>query len=70
MENKQTWKSIISREMKKSGFIKALTVFFTCVIIGVIIGLIYDNLQLTLTIGIGLGLLWMGVAYFNQNEDE
>ena len=69
MENKETLKNIISREIKKSGFIKAVTVFFTCVIISLIIGLIYDNLQLTLTIGVGLGLLWMGVAYFNQKEE-
>ena len=68
MENKETLKSIISREIKKSGFIKAVTVFFTCVIISLIIGLIYDNLQLTSTIGVGLGILWMGVAYFNQKE--
>ena len=69
MENKETLKSIISREIKKSGFIKAVTVFFSCVIISLIIGLIYDNLHLTATIGVGLGLLWMGVAYFNQKEE-
>lgn len=52
----------------KKGFFRALTVFFCCVIISVIIGFIYDNLHLSATIGVGLGILWMGVAYFNQKE--
>lgn len=52
----------------KEGFIKALIVFFCCVIIALAIGFIFDILQLAATVGIGLGLLWMGVAYFNQKE--
>ncbi len=53
---------------KKEGFLRALLVFFCCVIIGLVIGFIYDTVQLATTIGIGLGILWMGVAYFNQQE--
>lgn len=53
----------------KEGFFKALTVFFCCVIIGLIIGFSFDILQLAATIGVGLGLVWMGVAYFNQKEE-
>ena len=71
MDSKETKESIISKllnETKKRGFIKALTVFFCCVIIGLVIGFIYDTIQLATTLGIGLGLIWMGVAYFNQNE--
>ena len=71
MENNETRNSIISKllnETKKPGFLKALMVFFVCVFIGLILGFIYDNLQLCLTLGVGLGLVWMGVAYFNQNE--
>lgn len=52
----------------KKGFLKALMVFFFCVIISLVIGYIYNTIQLSATIGIGLGLLWMGVAYFNQDE--
>lgn len=52
----------------KEGFFKALTVFFCCVIISLVFGFIYDTLQLALTIGVGLGILWMGVAYFNQKQ--
>ena len=52
----------------KKGFLRALSVFFCCVIIALIIGFIFDIIQLAATIGIGLGLLWMGVAYFNQKE--
>jgi mannose/fructose/N-acetylgalactosamine-specific phosphotransferase system component IIC len=36
------------------------------VIGGVVIGLIYDNLQLTLTIGVGLGLVWTGVDVYSS----
>ena len=54
----------------KKGFFKALSVFFCCVIIGLILGFIFDTVQLSLTIGFGLGILWMGVAYFNQKENE
>jgi mannose/fructose/N-acetylgalactosamine-specific phosphotransferase system component IIC len=71
MENQENKESLFSKalkETKKKGFLQALSVFFVCVIGGVVIGLIYDNLQLTLTIGVGLGLVWMGVAYFNQKE--
>ena len=68
MENKETWKSAFLKEIKKGGFLKALSVFFSCVIISLIIGFIYGTLQLAATIGVGLGLLWMGVAYFNQKE--
>lgn len=71
MENKETKESIFSKalkETKKKGFLQALTVFFCCVIIGLVIGFIFDTVQLGATIGIGLGLVWMGVAYFNQKE--
>lgn len=71
MENKETKESIFSKarkETKKSGFMKALAVFFCCVIIGLVIGFIFDAIQLAATLGIGLGLIWMGVAYFNQQE--
>ena len=54
----------------KKGFLKALAVFFCCVIAGTLFGLVFDILQVGITSGIGLGILWMGVAYFNQNEDE
>lgn len=71
MENKETKESLFDKalkETKKSGFIKALMVFFCCVIIGLIIGFVYDILELAATLGVGLGLIWMGVAYFNQKE--
>jgi dipeptide/tripeptide permease len=71
MEDKETEKGIIDKllqETKKPGFFQALGVFFVCVIIGLIAGLIYDTLQLSLTLGVGLGIVWMGVAYFNQKE--
>jgi F0F1-type ATP synthase assembly protein I len=72
MENKETNKSgflnTVSNEIKKKGFLKALTVFICCVIIGLVIGFLFDILQLAATLGIGLGLIWMGVAYFNQEE--
>jgi hypothetical protein len=54
----------------KKGFFKALSVFFCCVIGALILGFIFDILQLAATIGVGLGLLWMGVAYFNQEDEE
>jgi len=53
----------------KKGFFKALFVFFCCVIVGLIVGFVIDNVQLYATLGIGLGLIWMGVAYFNQKEE-
>ena len=53
----------------KKGFLKALSVFFCCVIISLILGFVFDKLQLAATIGFGLGLVWMGVAYFNQTEE-
>lgn len=52
----------------KKGFFRALMVFFCCVIISLIIGFIYNTIQIAATIGVGLGILWMGVAYFNQKE--
>lgn len=72
MENKETKESLFSKalkETKKAGFLKALMVFFFCVIMGLILGFIFDTLQLAASIGIGLGLVWMGVAYFNQKEE-
>ena len=69
MENKKTKESIFStaqKELKKPGFIKALMVFFFCVTVALILGFVLDALELAATIGVGLGLLWMGVAYFNQ----
>jgi hypothetical protein len=71
MENKQIKKSLYTKalnETKKPGFLKALMVFFCCVIIALIIGYIFDAIQMAATIGVGLGLVWMGVAYLNQNE--
>ena len=72
MENKESEKSgfvnMVKTEMKKPGFLKALGVFFFCVIVGIILGFIFDKLQLYATLGIGLGIIWMGVAYFNQEE--
>lgn len=71
MEDKKASDSIISKaikETKKPGFMKALTVFFICVIGGIILGFVYDIMQLALISGVGLGLIWMGVAYFNQKE--
>lgn len=53
----------------KEGFFRALMVFFFCVIISLVIGYIFDAIQLAATIGVGLGVLWMGVAYFNQKEN-
>ena len=52
----------------KKGFFKALSVFFFCVIVSLIIGYVYNKIQLAATLGVGLGLVWMGVAYFNQPE--
>ncbi len=69
MENKETLKSRFLNEIRKPGFIKALSVFLFCVVFGLVSGFIFDSLQLSLTIGVGLGILWMGVAYFNQKED-
>lgn len=71
MENNKTKESLYTKalnETKKPGFLKALTVFFCCVIISLIIGFIFDAVQMAATIGIGLGLVWMGVAYLNQKE--
>lgn len=71
MESNETGNNVLSKllnETKKPGFLKALMVFFVCVFIGLILGLIYDTIQLSLTLGVGLGLVWMGVAYFNQKE--
>jgi hypothetical protein len=71
MDNNQTKQSLFDKarnETRKPGFIKALSVFFFCTIMGVVIGFIYDSLQLFSILGVGLGLIWMGVAYFNQKE--
>lgn len=71
MENKQTKESLFSKavkETKKPGFLKALMVFFCCVITGLVIGFMFDAISLAAPIGIGLGLVWMGVAYLNQAE--
>lgn len=70
MEDKETLKSRFLKEIEKKGFRKALGVFFFCVIAALIIGVIFDTVQLAATLGIGLGLIWMGVAYFNQKEGE
>lgn len=69
MADNETMKDKLLNEMKKPGFVKALSVFLFCAIIGVVAGFIFDKLQLFVTIGVGLGLLWMGVAYFNQKEE-
>jgi 1,4-dihydroxy-2-naphthoate octaprenyltransferase len=72
MEDNETKESIFSKalnETKKKGFRQALTVFFCCVIIGLVLGFIFAAVQLGVTIGIGLGIVWMGVAYFNQKEE-
>lgn len=69
MENKESLFSKALKETRKKGFQKALMVFFCCVIIGLVLGFIFGTVQLGVTIGIGLGLVWMGVAYFNQNEE-
>jgi len=71
MDNNEIKNSVLSKainETKKPGFLKALMVFFICVILGIIHGFVYDTFGLSLTLGIGLGLVWMGVAYFNQKE--
>lgn len=53
----------------KPGFFKALAVFLCCVIIALIFGFIFDAVPLAATLGTGLGLIWMGVAYFDQKEE-
>lgn len=70
MEDKETLKSRFLKEIGKKGFRNALAVFFFCVITALIIGVIFDTIQLAATSGIGLGLIWMGGAYFNQKEGE
>lgn len=62
--------AFVKKEVKKPAFRKALLVFFICVILGVVGGLIFDMLQLATSVGIGTGLIWMGAAYFGQDEDE
>jgi peptidoglycan/LPS O-acetylase OafA/YrhL len=54
----------------KKGFFRALRVFFLFVIGALVLGYVYENMQLAATIGVGLGVLWMGVAYFNAEEGE
>lgn len=70
MENKETLKDRFLKEIRKKGFLKALSVFFFCVIVSLVIGFLFDTLQLAATLGVGLGLIWMGVAYFNQEEEN
>lgn len=74
MENKGTKESLFTKAMnetKKPGFLKALSVFFVCSISGIVVGFIFDAIQMASTIGIGMGLVWMGVAYFDQkNKDK
>lgn len=67
---KETLKDRFLKEIGKKGFLKALGVFSFCVIVSLIIGFIFDTMELSITLGIGLGLIWMGVAYFNQEEES
>ena len=60
----------IQKETKKPAFRKALLVFFVCVLLGTVIGLIFNMLQLGASVGIGFGLIWMGAAYFGQEEEK
>lgn len=62
--------AFVKKETKKPAFRKALLVFFVCAILGVSIGIIFDMLQLASTAGIGFGVIWMGAAYFGQDENE
>lgn len=62
--------AFVKKETKKPAFRKALLIFFVCAILGVIIGFIFDMLQLASSAGIGFGLIWMGAAYFGQDENE
>ena len=61
--------AFVKKETKKPAFRKALLVFFICAILGVTIGFIFDMLQLATSAGIGFGLIWMGAAYFGQDEN-
>lgn len=70
MENKESLFEKALKETKKKGFQKALMVFFACVIIGLVIGLVFNSVQLGGWIGFGLGIVWMGVAYMNQKEED
>lgn len=73
MENKEVKKSLFDRAMdetKKPGFLTALTVFFCCSIVGIVVGFIFNALQMASGIGIGMGLVWMGVAYFDQKNKD
>lgn len=62
--------AFVKKETKKPAFRKALLVFFVCAIGGAVIGLIFNMLQLATSAGIGFGLIWMGAAYFGQDENE
>lgn len=62
--------AFIQKEIRKPAFRKALLVFFVCALLGTVIGFIFDMLQLGAGGGIGFGLIWMGAAYFGQEEDE
>lgn len=74
MEANQTegkgFAAFVKRETRKPAFRKALLVFFVCAILGALIGLIFDMFQLATSSGIGFGLIWMGAAYFGQDENE
>ena len=71
MENKETKETFFTnalKEIKNPAFLRALMVFLCCVIISLIIGFVVNDLNLFATLGVGLGVVWMGVAYFNQKE--
>jgi hypothetical protein len=74
METNQTvgkgFIAFVKKETKKPAFRKALLIFFVCAILGVTIGIIFDMLQLASSAGIGFGLIWMGAAYFGQDENK
>jgi uncharacterized membrane protein YccC len=61
--------AFVKRESKKPAFRKALLIFFICVILGIAAGLIFNMFQLATSAGIGFGLIWMGAAYFGQDEN-
>jgi len=62
--------AFVKKETKKPAFRKALLIFFICAFLGFAIGFIFDMLQLAASAGIGFGLIWMGAAYFGQDENE
>ncbi|NNT72448.1 hypothetical protein HKT18_09500 [Flavobacterium sp. IMCC34852] len=62
--------AFVKKETRKPAFRKALLIFFICTILGFAIGFIFNMLQLAASAGIGFGLIWMGAAYFGQDENE